>query len=179
MRHALWLTLFLLPHAALAALPGRFVQITEGIYRSAQPSEEHFDSLKNEAGIRTIVSVNNDEGEIEAEARNAAAAGIRFISVPFSGFFAPSDENVNQVLQALDDRANWPVLLHCQHGRDRTGLITGLYRVEFQKWAPKKAFTEMLERGFRRVLFPLEGYFRARTGYKGLRPAAVPAPAFR
>ncbi|RZA02995.1 MAG: hypothetical protein EOP11_16355, partial [Proteobacteria bacterium] len=117
-------------------------------------------------------SVNNDKKEIAAEARNAAAVGIRFISIPMSGFWAPSDEQVNKILGELNNRDNWPVLLHCQHGRDRTGLINGLYRVESEKWEARRAFKEMIDRGFRRALVPLESYFRSRTGFKGMQPAA-------
>jgi len=171
MRKLILFACLLVPHAALAALPGRFLPVAEGIFRSAQPAADNFDSLKNEAGIRTIVSISNDRSDIEEEARNAAAAGIRFISIPLSGFYAPSDENVNAILKEVSDRGNWPVLFHCLHGRDRTGLIAGLYRVELEKWTPKKAFREMLALGFRRALVPLEYYYRQRTGYRDLMPA--------
>lgn len=177
MKKTLCLGLLLLPHWALAALPDRFLPVSEGIYRSAQPVAADFDSLRDEAGIRTLVSLNDDPSAIEEEARNAAAHGMRFVSIPLSGFFAPSDENVNAALAELANRDNWPVLLHCQYGRDRTGLVTGLYRVEEEKWAPKKAFREMVDLGFRRLLVPLELYFRGRTGYRELPPVATPASA--
>ncbi|RZA07403.1 MAG: hypothetical protein EOP11_07810 [Proteobacteria bacterium] len=173
MKKALVLSFILLPQLAFASLPGRFLPISENIFRSAQPQAENFASLRDEAKIRTIVSVNNDQNEIDREARNAAAVGIRFISIPMSGFWAPSDEKVNRILAELNNRDNWPVLLHCQHGRDRTGLINGLYRVETEKWEARRAFKEMLNLGFRRALVPLEAYFRSRTGFKGMQPAGA------
>ena len=36
-----------------------------------------------------------------------------------------------------------PTLLHCQHGADRTGLITALYRILYQGWSKDAALDEM------------------------------------
>ena len=36
-----------------------------------------------------------------------------------------------------------PVLLHCQHGADRTGLITALYRIAYEGWSKPAALEEM------------------------------------
>jgi len=38
--------------------------------------------------------------------------------------------------------------LHCQHGADRTGLITALYRIVYQGWSKDQALEEMLQGGF-------------------------------
>ena len=41
-----------------------------------------------------------------------------------------------------------PVLLHCQHGADRTGLVTGLYRVLYQGRSKDAARDEMQNGNF-------------------------------
>ena len=34
------------------------------------------------------------------------------------------------------------VFIHCQHGKDRTGLLAALYRVKYQGWTPEQAHKE-------------------------------------
>ena len=41
-----------------------------------------------------------------------------------------------------------PVLLHCQHGADRTGLISALHRVIFESWSKADALAEMRQGDF-------------------------------
>lgn len=171
------LTILMLTSTAFGATPDRFLNVAPGIYRSAQPEGDDYLTLRDDHGIRTIVSINDDEETIAREQLAADAAGIRFISIPLNGFLAPSHEDIDNILRTLDDESLHPVLVHCQYGRDRTGLVTGLYRVLYQDWAPKAAWKEMLDRGFRRVLFPLEYYFRDRTGYWKLPSPAAAAMA--
>jgi len=37
-----------------------------------------------------------------------------------------------------------PVLLHCQHGADRTGLVSAMYRLLYQNWTREQALDELL-----------------------------------
>jgi hypothetical protein len=48
----------------------------------------------------------------------------------------------------LTDPANRPLVIHCQHGADRTGAIVALYRVVVQDWSKADALREMDEGGF-------------------------------
>jgi protein tyrosine/serine phosphatase len=41
-----------------------------------------------------------------------------------------------------------PVLVHCQHGADRTGTMCALYRVAVQNWKKEEALREMTQGGF-------------------------------
>ena len=41
-----------------------------------------------------------------------------------------------------------PVLVHCQHGADRTGIICALYRIIIQGWTKEDAIKEMNQGGF-------------------------------
>jgi len=90
---------------------------------------------------------------------------MNFVSVPLSGFFSPSDTDMNRVLADLQNPDLLPILIHCQHGEDRTGLAVGLYRVLVQNVAPKDAYQEMLDHGFHPLLLGLKDYFEDRTGF--------------
>ncbi|WP_282598360.1 tyrosine-protein phosphatase, partial [Pseudomonas chlororaphis] len=41
-----------------------------------------------------------------------------------------------------------PVLMHCKHGSDRTGLMSAMYRVVVQGWSKEEALNEMTGGGF-------------------------------
>lgn len=36
-----------------------------------------------------------------------------------------------------------PLLIHCYHGADRTGLIAGMYRIVYQGWTVEQVKNEM------------------------------------
>jgi protein tyrosine/serine phosphatase len=148
-----------------AALPGKFVEVSPGIYRSAQPNIEDLQDLKN-LGIKTILTLNDKKKIVYAEGRAAKNLGLNFISNPMSGFWAPRDQQVDATLALLRDQSNYPILIHCQHGEDRTGLIIGLHRVFQERWEPKAAYDEMIQRGFHKSLVFLDEYFEGRTGFE-------------
>ena len=41
-----------------------------------------------------------------------------------------------------------PVLVHCQHGSDRTGTMVAIYRVVVDGWTKAEATNEMINGGF-------------------------------
>lgn len=87
---------------------------------------------------------------------------------------------IDEYLRILDDPANYPVLLHCKAGLHRTGLLTAVYRMEYEGRSVQAATQELRANGF--------GTFAATTGnvylvqyldrYKvGVRnPVAEPRP---
>lgn len=166
MRALLFLILVCTPLAALADnLPQRFLQVAPGIFRSAQPNFENLEELRKKWGLKTIINLNDDDDWMADEAKWASELGIRLASQPLSGFFAPSDEQIDAILAELENPANQPILVHCLHGQDRTGLIVGLYRVFHESWQPQYAYEEMLNRGFHTYLLGLDNYFHQRTGW--------------
>ena len=77
------------------------------------------------------------------------ARGIKFVRIaPYvSGSDEPGDKALGQVAQVflavMDDPASYPVLVHCTAGRDRTGSMCAVYRMEFDHWSPDTALKEM------------------------------------
>jgi protein-tyrosine phosphatase len=48
----------------------------------------------------------------------------------------------------VNDPANWPVFVHCQGGRHRTGVMTAVYRMSNEGWNANKAYEEMRQYHF-------------------------------
>lgn len=73
-------------------------------------------------GFRTVIDLRTDQEEGLAEERAAlAAAGLRYVSVPFTpDSFSSAD--VDRVAAVLNDAQAAPVLLHC-HSSNRVGGV--------------------------------------------------------
>jgi tyrosine-protein phosphatase SIW14 len=142
----------------------RFHEVTPDIYRGARPETIGMEQLKT-LGIKTDLNIDNDLVAGASEQADAERLGIRYVAKPLSGFWAPSDEQVNAILAVVNDPTQYPIFIHCLHGQDRTGLIVGLYRIQTQGWSATDAYQEMLTRGFHRSLIFLNHYFETRTGF--------------
>jgi protein tyrosine/serine phosphatase len=60
----------------------------------------------------------------------------------------PEHKEVVRFLQIVTNPKRTPVLVHCQHGADRTGTMITLYRIAVQGWTKEEALREMTEGGF-------------------------------
>jgi tyrosine-protein phosphatase SIW14 len=141
-------------------------QTVEGaVYRGGTPGASGVEALK-QMGVKTILNLDNNSAESALEKKAAEAAGIRWISVPMSGFWQPKDATMNKALTTLADSSLRPIFVHCKHGEDRTGLAVGLYRVEYEHWQPAQAYEEMKTLGFHPLLVFLNHYFESRTGFE-------------
>ena len=142
----------------------RFGKVHDGIYRGAYPKS--LIEMKNlkKMGVKTILNLQADPKVIEVGRKQALEAGLKYISIPLDGFWAPKDWQANAVLAALDDPKNKPIYIHCTHGRERTGIMLALHRVESDGWSAKKAYAEAKAYGFRWVVYRMKDYFENRTG---------------
>jgi protein tyrosine phosphatase (PTP) superfamily phosphohydrolase (DUF442 family) len=117
-------------------------RITPTLYRSAQPTLQGFKNLK-QMGIQTVINLRGGDDDERA----ALTLGFRLESVPLSAARIRPGSNV-QVLRLLGRTDQGPVLVHCQHGADRTGMICALYRMVYQGWDREKAINEMRNGGY-------------------------------
>jgi len=72
---------------------------------------------------------------------------VKTIHHTLYGPITPSVETIRKILQDIDD-ATKPVLIHCTHGEDRTGLIVALYKFCKGTATPEEAFKDMVAHGF-------------------------------
>jgi len=148
-----------------------FQQVDEKVYRGGRVREGGYEFLQG-LGVKTIINLEFDEEGIAEERAGIRGSGMKMISVPMQYRTAPTDEVIDDLLAKLQDPRLQPVYLHCKHGKDRTGLVMALYRVEVQGWTPKRAHDEMMELGFAKFWRVLEGYYKRRTGLRSQLPHA-------
>jgi hypothetical protein len=139
-----------------------FSQVGQKVFFGSKPhNDADFQFLRRE-GIHYILEVHFLPGFTGPEKKKAREYGIDFISVPMNASpVAPSSKHVNEALRIMRTEKYQPVYLHCVLGRDRTGLLMGLYRVYFLGLPPDRGYQEMKASGFRNTWFlkGLKRYF--------------------
>jgi tyrosine-protein phosphatase SIW14 len=133
----------------------RFRQVDEGIWAGGRPGVPGQDGLKElaAAGFKTVIDLEGGWWHdpmplVLAEEQAAKSLNLQFFSVPFHPFWPPQREQVDSVLALLRDPARQPVYVHCHEGKDRTGLVVGIYRIKYQGWTADRAYGEMVGNGF-------------------------------
>ena len=117
-------------------------KVSDSLYRSAQPTAQGMQNLKKK-GIETVVnlrSFHSDRDEI-----GSTGLGYEHIYVKA---WHPERKEIVRFLRLVTNEEQTPVLVHCQHGADRTGTMCALYRIAIQGWTKKEAIREMREGGF-------------------------------
>jgi tyrosine-protein phosphatase SIW14 len=136
--------------------PRNFAVVTpEVLYRSGQLDRRTFERVITEHQIKTVVSLRPDRGDAENsdahEEETCRARGVTFVRIPPRTEDAGGDPLgpvVRAFLAVTDDPANHPILVHCTAGRDRTGTVCAVYRIERDGWPPAQALDEMRRFGF-------------------------------
>jgi tyrosine-protein phosphatase SIW14 len=142
-----------------------FHQVDDHLFRGAQPSEAGFESLVK-LGIKTIVDLEPGLAHSKWERNRAEALGMRYVNVPMSGLTAPSNDQIQRALAALESDSAEPVFVHCRRGKDRTGTVVACYRIAHDHWQNRRALSEAramgmsrVERGMRRYILEFQPPF--------------------
>jgi protein tyrosine phosphatase (PTP) superfamily phosphohydrolase (DUF442 family) len=145
-RPAEWAT----PVTTQAGLPNLY-RVNENLYRAAQPSREGFIFLSTQTSlshsdrpIKTVVSLRSSNEDIVLEPENS---GLKLEHIRFNTWRA-EDKDVIHFLRIVSTPAMQPVLVHCKHGSDRTGMMIAIYRVAHEGWSKQQAIDEMLHGGY-------------------------------
>jgi len=117
-------------------------KVSDTLYRSAQPSAEGMKKLKA-MGIETVVNLRSSHSDRD----EIAETGLAYEHIYMKAWH-PEEEEAVRFLQIVTNPKRSPVLLHCQHGADRTGTMCVLYRVAVQGWSKEEALKEMTQGGF-------------------------------
>ena len=107
------------------ALTNQHTVIPGRVYRSAQLSPEQMKSAIEEHGIRTVINLRGsciDTKWYAGEVRTTHAANVSQEDISLSAKRLPAIHEVHRLIDVLDHTER-PILIHCQRGADRTGLV--------------------------------------------------------
>ncbi len=127
-----------------------FETITEGkVYKSGVIPPEQLEDYIKKYHIKSVVDLRmpgtNDlvlnpekPGELQAE-REAVAKinGVNYFSNPSEQ--VPHQKNIDVFTKIMDNKANYPVLIHCYHGTGRAEMYSAIYRIEYENFTNEEA----------------------------------------
>jgi protein tyrosine/serine phosphatase len=114
-------------------------RVAPDFYRSAQPNAAGFKALAETTGIKTVVSLR----AFHSDRSLTMGTGLILVRIPMNTWNIKRADVVRALAEVEAARSRGPVLLHCQHGADRTGLIAALHRVLNEGWTRAAALDEM------------------------------------
>ena len=117
-------------------------QMSPTLYRSALP-DSAAQSLLDKLQIGTVITFLP-----ESDSAWLKTPGVTQVQLPYRTNHV-DDADVLAALRAIQTaQAKGPVLMHCKHGTDRTGLMAAMYRVVVEDWSKEAALKEMTQGGF-------------------------------
>ncbi len=126
-------------------------EIDTGLWRGPKPDENFF---KTTAQPRSILNLETETRElvfhedVNWEFRQCQDRNIIFFDVAWSGIFPPKEEDVWSALGVLQHGVR-PLYFHCRAGRERTGFLAAVYRMQVQDWSFDDAYAEWVLLGCR------------------------------
>ncbi len=103
----------------------------ERTFRAGQMKPARLDATVRERGIRTIVNLRGYCGDFDwyrDECRVTRNANVSQEDITLSAIRLPSPSEIRRLLEVLD-RSEYPILLHCRQGVDRTGLASVIVKL--------------------------------------------------
>lgn len=117
-------------------------QLNDSIYRSDQPNEAGFRELKYR-NVKSILNLRMDHTDLNS----LKESNFNLYAVPMD-WNNILDYQIVQALQIIRS-APKPLLIHCEAGAARTGVIIAMYRMLFGNYSQEQAVTEMTTGGFK------------------------------
>ena len=127
-----------------------FETITEGkVYKSGVIPPDEIAEYVKDNNIKSIVDlrfpgtndlVNNPENpaELRAEIKAVRAIpGVNYFNVGSDQ--VPEQKNLDAFYKVMDNKDNYPVLIHCYHGIGRAEMYSALYRIEYENFTNEAA----------------------------------------
>lgn len=132
------------------------------VYNSGTVSPDKLPEFLNDHKIKTVIDLRDGEEqtELNPETKKEVGAeenainkisGVNYFNLPTDQI--PQDSTVDKFLKIMDNKANYPVLIHCHHGVGRSRLFSSIYRIEYENFSNDDA------RANARYLWELSGNF--------------------
>ena len=124
--------------------------ITEGkVYKSGVIPPDEIAGYVKDNHIKSVIDlrfpgtndlINNPENpaELIAEIKAVhAIPGVNYFNVGSDQ--VPVQKNLDAFFKIMDNKANYPVLIHCYHGIGRAEMYSAIYRIEYENFTNEDA----------------------------------------
>ena len=138
-----------------------FAEVDPGIYRGGQPNAQGWRFLRS-LGVTNVVKLNREVADTPAAGMNLCSISLPPAAI-WEVFQKPCSNDVWRAVQAMKHGGTY---VHCQRGRDRTGLVVGCYRMWIEGWSELDAAREMDAMGYRWSIPGLTAFWKSVTPTK-------------
>jgi protein tyrosine/serine phosphatase len=109
---------------------GNFHTVLEReVYRSGQPTAEQLQTYADEVGIKSVLNLRGADpraGWYKQEIAQSEKLGLVHADFALSASRKVTVGEATELIALMRDLPK-PLLIHCKHGSDRTGLVSALY----------------------------------------------------
>ncbi len=136
----------------------RFMEITPGkVYKSGIIPPHKIEGFVKKYHIKTIIdllgpvttdTINNPEMPQDILNEKIACnkiQGLNWYNIPSDQ--VPNQINLKKFFEVMDNKENYPVLIHCYHGIGRAQIYSAIYRIEYEGFTGEEAR--------KKIVFPL------------------------
>src|SRR5438309_4364413 len=124
-------------------------RVSPQLFRSQQPTAQALQHILGGQAftsgadpIRTVISLrafHDIDGDVLGKSDAVHYERIKMYA------WHPEDAEVVAFLRIVTTPSFQPVLVHCAHGADRTGMMVAIYRIAVQGWSKQDALKEMTD----------------------------------
>lgn len=132
-----------------------FAVVRPGVLmRCGQPRVRELRRIRDKHGLRTIIVARGGTRHplrgrwFRKERAFCRQAGVELVHMPFSDKRTPPADVFDCFVEILRDPSSHPVLVHCEQGIHRTGILCAAYRVALEGWSLEDAIAEARAAGF-------------------------------
>jgi protein tyrosine/serine phosphatase len=126
------------------------IQVTPNIFRGPRPKNLRELFRKKVQRIINLESGVVDyftDDDYEASLPIAVNRGVEYMEVDLSNIFPPSRKKIESILEVLRADPTKRTFIHCMAGKDRTGFVCAVIRMQLCGWGYRRAVNEMIEMG--------------------------------
>ena len=132
---------------------------------------QNYSTRARELVLASVLAAYPDEDAVgtlrdvgDAEPGAKTPEGMSVVEIPLHALLdsdPPTDDDLKAFFDVVLDPARRPVFVHCARGKDRTGTMCAVYRMEVHGWTAERAFEEMRSLGFHTIYGDLERFVRS------------------
>ena len=139
-----YFALYMVDHGFVRALYPNLHKVGNKLFRSSQPSPRQLYNWKKKYGGKTIINLRGENGlaSFKLEKKACKRLGLKLINFRVYSRNPPQIDEIIGLIKIFHN-AEYPALIHCKSGSDRTGIAAALYRILILNETVQKAANEL------------------------------------